>query len=306
MHASRLASDSSKKYDVSANKRKSDDVPHEPENGIFCSSDRKYSKHNGPSERISRFPQSKREREIGHKDAEVDDTEVRSGLGYLVSRKEINMMQNGGDERHARSKVSQIEDHSMGYPYSRKRSEAHHMDYRESSSQAQDLRNVVSGASEHENGDRCIELDRYSARRRVNGRVSYKERERSRDRQSSSTRHKDDERRKDKTNDSCKVTDTVGSRRVMEKLSGTEEKCREADHRRKRSEEIKEESCKEEDQGDFEHLAKQEEDDLKKIKEEARKRMNTILEKHRQHQLHKQQQGPVPCLDIIGNLFLLN
>ncbi|XP_048569339.1 serine/threonine-protein kinase PRP4 homolog isoform X3 [Triticum urartu] len=75
------------------------------------------------------------------------------------------------------------------------------------------------------------------------------------------------------------------------------EKCREANHKRKRSEEIKEESCKEEDQGDFENFAKQEEDDLKKTKEEARKRMDAILEKHRQLQFQKEHQGPVPCHD---------
>ncbi|KAI4998392.1 hypothetical protein ZWY2020_053734 [Hordeum vulgare] len=74
-------------------------------------------------------------------------------------------------------------------------------------------------------------------------------------------------------------------------------KCREANHRRKRSEEIKEESRKEEDQGGFEHFAKQEEDDLKKTKEEARKRMNAILEKHRQRQFQKEHQGPVTSLD---------
>ncbi|VAH95159.1 unnamed protein product [Triticum turgidum subsp. durum] len=75
------------------------------------------------------------------------------------------------------------------------------------------------------------------------------------------------------------------------------EKCREANHKRKRSEEIKEESCKEGDQGDFENFAKQEEDDLKKTKEEARKRMDAILEKHRQLQFQKEHQGPVPCHD---------
>ncbi|XP_044377559.1 serine/threonine-protein kinase prp4 isoform X2 [Triticum aestivum] len=73
-------------------------------------------------------------------------------------------------------------------------------------------------------------------------------------------------------------------------------KCREANHR-KRSEEIKEQSCKEEDQSDFEHFAKQEEDDLKKTKEEARKRMDAILEKHRQRQFQKEHQGPVPFHD---------
>ncbi|XP_044368129.1 serine/threonine-protein kinase PRP4 homolog isoform X3 [Triticum aestivum] len=73
-------------------------------------------------------------------------------------------------------------------------------------------------------------------------------------------------------------------------------KCREANHR-KRSEEIEEQSCKEEDQSDFEHFAKQEEDDLKKTKEEARKRMDAILEKHRQRQFQKEHQGPVPFHD---------
>ncbi|CAM0875199.1 unnamed protein product [Alopecurus aequalis] len=74
------------------------------------------------------------------------------------------------------------------------------------------------------------------------------------------------------------------------------EKCREANHRRKRSERIKDESCMEEDQDNFEHLGKQE-DDIEKIKEEARKRRDAILEKHRQRQLQKEQPGPVPCLD---------
>jgi serine/threonine-protein kinase PRP4 len=60
---------------------------------------------------------------------------------------------------------------------------------------------------------------------------------------------------------------------------------------------------REEDQDNFEHFAKQEEDDPEKIKEEARKRRDAILEKHRQLQLQKQQQGPVPYLDNKGNLF---
>ena len=62
---------------------------------------------------------------------------------------------------------------------------------------------------------------------------------------------------------------------------------------------------REEDQGDFENFAKQEEDDLKKTKEEARKRMDAILEKHRQRQFQKEHQGPVPFHDSTGNLFLL-
>ncbi|KAM0837078.1 hypothetical protein ACQ4PT_061893 [Festuca glaucescens] len=110
LHASRLASDPSEKYGVSANKRKSDHAAHEPENGTTGSSDRKYSKHNEPVERMSKFPQSRSEREIEHKDAEVNDTEARSSQGYLVSRKESNRMQNVRDEHHARSKVSQTED----------------------------------------------------------------------------------------------------------------------------------------------------------------------------------------------------
>jgi serine/threonine-protein kinase PRP4 len=60
---------------------------------------------------------------------------------------------------------------------------------------------------------------------------------------------------------------------------------------------------REEDQDNFEHFAKQEEDDAEKTKEEARKRRDAILEKHRQSQLQKQQQEPVPCLDSKGNLF---
>ncbi|KAM0837080.1 hypothetical protein ACQ4PT_016204 [Festuca glaucescens] len=75
------------------------------------------------------------------------------------------------------------------------------------------------------------------------------------------------------------------------------EKCSEANHRRKRSEEIKDESFKEEDQDNFEHFAEQEEDDPEKTKEEARKGRDAILEKHRQRQLQKHQQEPVPCLD---------
>ena len=299
LHASQLASDPSEKYDVSTSKRKSDHTAHEPEHGTTGSNDRNYSKHNELVERMSRFRQSRSEREIEHKDAEVNDIEAISRQGYLVCRKEINKMQNGRDERHARSKVSQLEDHSMRYPYSRKHSEAHHMnclmsshEYRETSSEAHGLRNVVRGASEYENGGRCVELDKYSTRRLVSRRGSYKERESSmdRDRRSSSTRHKDDDgRRKDKINDSREVTDTVSDIRGMEKLSGERdmkllrankmdshrtgelnseyehndstqlyyglssnskdmpisgEKCRETNHRRKRSEEIKDESCK--------------------------------------------------------------
>ena len=56
---------------------------------------------------------------------------------------------------------------------------------------------------------------------------------------------------------------------------------------------------REEDQDNFEHLGKQE-DDIEKIKEEARKRRDAILEKHRQRQLQKEQPGPVPCLDSKG------
>nr|XP_051178734.1 uncharacterized protein LOC127293203 [Lolium perenne] len=302
---------------------------------------------------MSRFPQSRSEREIEHKDAEVNDTEARSCQGYLVSRKESNRMQNGRDERHARSKVSQTEDHYMRYPYPRQHSEAHNMDrlrsshaYRGTRSEANGLRNFVTGASEHENADdRCIEPDRYSARRWATGRGIYKERKRicmEKDRRSSSTRHKDDARQNDKTNDSCKLRDMVGNIHGMEKLSGdgdmrhfganknyahrtgeingkyeqndsthvnydffsnpkdmpiSGEKCSEANHRTKRSEEIINESFKEEDQDNFEHFAKQEEDDPEKTKEEARKRRDAILEKHRQRQLQKEQQEPVPCLD---------
>lgn len=117
LHASQLANESSEKYDVSANKRKSDHAAHETENGTICSSDRKCSEHTEPVERMSRFPQSRSDREMEHKDAKVNDTDARSLPGYLVSRKEITEMQSVRDERRARSKVSQIQDHSMTYPY---------------------------------------------------------------------------------------------------------------------------------------------------------------------------------------------
>jgi serine/threonine-protein kinase PRP4 len=292
LHASRLASDLPEKYGVSANKQNS----YHSENGTTGSS----SKRNEPFGRMSRFPQSRSAWEIEHKDAEVNDTEARSCQGYLVSRKESNRMQNGRDERHARSKVSQTEDHYMRYPYPRQHSEAHNMDrlrsshaYRGTRSEANGLRNVVTGASEHENADdKCIELDRYSTRSWATGRGIYKERERigmEKDRQSSSTRHKDDGRQKDRINDSCKLSDMVGNIHGMEKLSGdgdmrhfgadknyahragkingkyeqngstlvnydfvsnskdmpiSGEKCSEANHRSKRSEEIIDESFK--------------------------------------------------------------
>jgi serine/threonine-protein kinase PRP4 len=265
----------------------SDHAAHEPENGNIDSSDRKYSKHNKPAERMSRYQQSRYEMEIEHKDAEVNDTEARSRREYLLSREEIKKMQNDKDENRARSKVSQIEDYYMRYPYSRQHSEAPHMDRLRSShacrgtrSEADGLQKVVKGASEHENGDRCVELDRYSTMRSATGRGSYKERERSRmdrDRRSSSTRHKDDDgRRKDKSNDSCKISadremrhfraNKMDARQTGELNGDYEhndstrvnyglpsnskempiygEKCRESNHRRKRSEEIKDRSCK--------------------------------------------------------------
>ncbi|KAK1645024.1 hypothetical protein QYE76_062829 [Lolium multiflorum] len=273
--------------------------------------------------------------------------------GILFPEKRVTGCRMARDELHARSKVSQTEDHYMRYPYSRQHGEAHNMDrlrsshaYRGTRSEANGLRNFVMGASEHENADdRCIELDRYSARSLATGRGIYKEREMigmEKDRRSSSTRHKDDGRQKDRTNDSCKLSDMVGNLHGMEKLNGdgdmrhfganknyahragkingkyehngsthvnydffsnskdmpiSGEKCSEANHRSKRSEEIIDESFKEEDHDNFEHFAEQEEDDPEKTKEEARKRRDAILEKHRQLQLQKQQQESVPCLD---------
>jgi hypothetical protein len=251
----------------------SDHAAHEPENGTIGSSDRKYSKHNEPAERMSRYQQSIFEMEIEHKDAEVNDTEARSRRGHLLSREEINKMQNDKDEHCARSKVSEIEDYYMRYPYSRQHSEAPHMDRLRSShacrgtrSEADGLRKVVKGASYHENGDRCVELDRYSTMRLATGRGIYKERERDRDRR----RRKDDICGMEKLsadremrhfrankmgarqtgelngdyehNDSTHVNYGLSSNSKEMPISG--EKCRESNHRRKRSVEIKDRSCK--------------------------------------------------------------
>nr|CAB3466649.1 unnamed protein product [Digitaria exilis] len=81
------------------------------------------------------------------------------------------------------------------------------------------------------------------------------------------------------------------------KASG--EKSRDAEQKSWKSEELKENSFKEEDEDEYQEkieqqLAMQEEDDPEKIKEEARRRKEAIMAKYRQQQLQKQRMESIP------------
>ncbi|KAF0889175.1 hypothetical protein E2562_022441 [Oryza meyeriana var. granulata] len=81
--------------------------------------------------------------------------------------------------------------------------------------------------------------------------------------------------------------------------SRSRERGKDAERRGQRSEELKENSIKEEDVEEYQEkieqqLAMQDEDDPEKIKEEARRRKEAIMAKYRQQQLQKQQLESLP------------
>ncbi|XP_062204226.1 uncharacterized protein LOC133906364 [Phragmites australis] len=107
------------------------------------------------------------------------------------------------------------------------------------------------------------------------------------DKVSNSYRHRDSTRSKYSMSDGYKERPRSG------------EKARDAGHKSRRSEEMKENSFKEEDEDEYQEkieqqLAMQEEDDPEKIKEEARRRKEAIMAKYRQQHLQKQQVESVP------------
>ncbi|KAK8458725.1 hypothetical protein SEVIR_3G427300v4 [Setaria viridis] len=154
-------------------------------------------------------------------------------------------------------------------------------------------RNRDTSKDRHRESDRVDsvrEREKYDRDRewhRVKGSETRRTRE-ARDKVSDSDRHRDSTHSKYSTSDGYK------------ERARSREKYRDADHKSRRSEEMKENSLnKEEDEEEYQEkieqqLAMQEEDDPEKIKEEARRRKEAIMAKYRQQQLQKQHMESKP------------
>ncbi|XP_062202137.1 uncharacterized protein LOC133904680 [Phragmites australis] len=232
---------------------------------------------------------------------------VRDGHGDRHNRRESYR----DDRRHSSSVVhrGKVDSHEATYRHRERSSSRSRSDQRESvrvhdESQERERRTGSSRHKDHERRDTSKDWHRESDRadsarerekvrddwgmewQRVKGSETHRTGE-GRDKVSNSDRHRDSTRSKYSTFDGYKERPRSG------------EKARDIGHKSWRSEEMKENSFKEEDEEEYQEkieqqLAIQEEDDPEKIKEEARRRKEAIMAKFRQQQLQKQQVESVP------------
>uniref|UniRef100_A0A0D3HX91 Serine/threonine-protein kinase PRP4 homolog n=1 Tax=Oryza barthii TaxID=65489 RepID=A0A0D3HX91_9ORYZ len=179
-----------------------------------------------------------------------------------------------------------------------RRESAHHI---RDESRESERRSSSSRHKDNERRDRS--KDRYKESDKVD---SGHERDKTRDDRDRG-RHKDlesrkwrngeakdrDDRHKDSTRSKYSTSDSHKHR------SRSRERGRDAERRGQRSEELKENTFREEDEEEYQEkieqqLAMQEEEDPEKIKEEARRRKEAIMAKYRQQQLQKQQLESLP------------
>ncbi|ONM32620.1 Protein kinase superfamily protein [Zea mays] len=211
------------------------------------------------------------------------------------------------DDRIYRDKIDSLE----AAPRHRERSRSHSRSDPRENTRLRDQsreRERRSGSSRHRDHDskRDTSKDRHRESDRVN---SAHERDRGREardrewhRVKGSETHRAKEGR-DKVSDNDRHRDSTRSKYSVsdgyKERTRSGEKGRDADHKNRKFEEMKENSLKEEDEEEYQEkieqqLAMQEEDDPEKIKEEARRRKEAIMAKYRQQQSQKEDMESKP------------
>ncbi|EAZ21372.1 hypothetical protein OsJ_37029 [Oryza sativa Japonica Group] len=238
------------------------------------------------------------------------DNETERSSSYAVRDEAYDERERYKHERRHRSNPvdrDQVDLHELTHRDRERSSSRSRSDRRESAhhirdeSRESERRSSSSRHKDNERRDRS--KDRYKESDKVD---SGHERDKTRDDRDRG-RHKDlesrkrrngeakdrDDRHKDSTRSKYSTSDSHKHR------SRSRERGRDAERRGQRSEELKENTFREEDEEEYQEkieqqLAMQEEEDPEKIKEEARRRKEAIMAKYRQQQLQKQQLESLP------------